>query len=187
MPDSEVSPQVSRTTAQVLTFILDRDTFALPIDRVREVVEFDSVTRVPRSRPYVRGLLNLRGNVLPVVDLRKKLGLGDTAKTVDTCVIVVEVEVEGESIVVGALADAVREVATLPEGGGLDQVPSYGLEVPAEFLHGLVRREHDLVLVLHPDRAFADIAEAIVADSMSERDDRERDHDHAQAQPAAQA
>ena len=156
----DLAATVTTHPRQVLTFVLDGETFALPIDRVREVVEFRGLTRVPRARPYVRGLLNLRGNVVPVVDLRSKLGMGETPSTVDTCVIVVELELGARHLIVGALADAVREVKTLDDGAPIEGVPEYGLEVPAEFLQGIVRDEDTLLLALEPDRLFTDVAEA---------------------------
>lgn len=144
------------TRHQLLTFRLESDVFALPIDRVREVVEYSRVTKVPGARPYVRGLLNLRGNIIPVVDLRSKLGMEPPERSAKACVIVVEVDLRGRAIVVGALADAVLEVTELEVEVG-ESVPSYGLEVPSSSLAGIARHEERLVLLLEPDRLFMDM------------------------------
>lgn len=144
-------------TRQLLTFQLEGDVFALPIARVREVVEFSQVTRVPKARPYVLGLLNLRGSIIPVVDLRAKLGMKAAKPTVDTCVIVTEIISAEERLVVGALADSVREVTELAVDPN-EEVPSYGLDVPTVFLDGIARQKERLVLVLEPNLLFRDKA-----------------------------
>ena len=87
--------------------------FALDVAKVREVLDFTTITKIPRTPEFMRGVINLRGNVVPVVDLRLGFGMSKTEKTVNTCIIVVEVELEGESTVIGALADSVEEVIDL--------------------------------------------------------------------------
>ena len=88
---------------QYLTFKLGDEIFALDVAKVREVLDFTSVTRVPRTPEFMRGVINLRGSVVPVVDLRLTFGMTGTQKTVNTCIVVVEVALDGESVVVGAL------------------------------------------------------------------------------------
>ena len=87
--------------------------YALDVAKVREVLDFTTVTKIPRTPEFMRGVINLRGNVVPVVDLRLGFGLSKTEKTVNTCIIVVEVDLEGESTIIGALADSVEEVIDL--------------------------------------------------------------------------
>src|SRR5512139_1961929 len=99
----------STETSQYLTFTLDGELFALDIAKVREVLEFTGVTKVPRTPDFLRGVINLRGNVVPVVDLRLKFGMTRTERSVNTCVIIVEVSVDGETTILGALADSVQE------------------------------------------------------------------------------
>src|SRR5512136_496350 len=101
---------------QFLTFKLGEEIFALDITKVREVLDFTSVTKVPRTPEFMRGVINLRGSVVPVVDLRLKFGMSRTENTVNTCIIIVEVTVDGEMIVLGALADSVQEVLDLEPG-----------------------------------------------------------------------
>src|SRR5512134_1658617 len=112
-------------TSQYLTFTLDEELFALDIGKVREVLEFTSVTRVPRTPEFMRGVINLRGSVVPVVDLRLKFGLSRTESTIDTCVIITEVESGAEKTVLGALADSVQEVIEL-EPRNIEPPPRMG-------------------------------------------------------------
>src|SRR5512147_552864 len=109
-------------TTQYLTFKLDDEVFALDITKVREVLDFTTVTKVPRTPEFMRGVINLRGSVVPVVDLRLKFGM---TKTVNTCVIIVEVKVDDETTILGALADSVQEVMDLgPEN--IEPAPKIG-------------------------------------------------------------
>jgi len=100
-------------TTQFLTFKLGEEVFALDITKVREVLDFTTVTKVPRTPEFMRGVINLRGSVVPVVDLRLKFGMSRTENTVNTCVIIAEVAVDGERMVLGALPDSVQEVLDL--------------------------------------------------------------------------
>lgn len=153
---------------KILTFRLSHDVFAVPITRVREVVELSHVTRLPRTPHFIRGLLNLRGHVIPVVDMRAKLGLGTSPDTVDTCVIVTEVTLGGEATVVGALADAVREVTEL-ERASIVPPPNLGTVVRSDFIEGLGRKEEELIMILDFDRLFSgtDLALPTDADSLT--------------------
>src|SRR5512137_442340 len=94
--------------AQYLTFRLGEEIFALDITQVREVLDYTAITRVPRMPEFMRGVINLRGSVVPVVDLRLKFGMSATERSVNTCIIIAEVMVEGERTQLGALADSVQ-------------------------------------------------------------------------------
>ena len=103
-------------TTQYLTFKLDDEVFALDITKVREVLDFTTITKVPRTPEFMRGVINLRGSVVPVVDLRLKFAMTKTEQTVNTCIIITEVTLDGETTVLGALADSVQEVMDLGIG-----------------------------------------------------------------------
>ena len=103
-------------TTQYLTFKLGDEVFALDIAKVREVLDFTSVTKVPRTPEFMRGVINLRGSVVPVVDLRLKFGMSKTENGVNTCVIITEVTVDGDTTILGALSDSVQEVLDLEQG-----------------------------------------------------------------------
>jgi len=108
-----------------LTYKLGDETFALDISKVREVLDFTTVTKVPRTPEFMRGVINLRGSVVPVVDLRLKFGMTKTEKSVNTCVIIVEVNVDGETTILGALADSVQEVLDL-DASHIEPAPKIG-------------------------------------------------------------
>jgi purine-binding chemotaxis protein CheW len=139
---------------QYLTFRLDKELFAVDIAKVREVLEFTSVTKVPRTADFMRGVINLRGNVVPVVDLRLKLGLTRTERTVDTCVIIAEVEVDGERIVLGALADSVQEVVDLASTQVVAP-PRLGTRIDTSVIRGMGKRDDEFVVILDIDRVFS--------------------------------
>jgi purine-binding chemotaxis protein CheW len=139
---------------QYLTFKLDAEVFALDISKVREVLDFTTVTKVPRTPDFMRGVINLRGSVVPVVDLRLKFGMSKTEKTVNTCIIIVEVTLDGETTVLGALADSVQEVMDL----GPDQIepaPKIGTRLKTEFIRGMGKRDNKFVIILDIDKIFS--------------------------------
>ncbi len=139
---------------QYLTFKLGDEIFALDVAKVREVLDFTSVTRVPRTPEFMRGVINLRGSVVPVVDLRLTFGMTGTQKTVNTCIVVVEVALDGESVVVGALADSVEEVIDL-EPDQIEPPPTIGASVRTEFIQGIGKRESGFLIILDIDGVFS--------------------------------
>jgi len=139
---------------QYLSFMLDEELFALDVRKVREVLDRTDLTRVPRMPPFMRGVLNLRGSVLPVVDMRTRFGMGKVVETIDTCVVVVEVEVEGEITVLGAMVDAVDEVFELAPND-LEAPPKMGAKLPTEYIEAMGRREDDFIIILNADRVFS--------------------------------
>jgi purine-binding chemotaxis protein CheW len=141
------------TTSQYLTFRLDRELYAVDIAKVREVLEFSTVTKVPRTPDFMRGVINLRGNVVPVVDMRLKLGLAQTERTVDTCVVIAEVLVDGERTVLGALVDSVQEVLEL-DGSRVAPPPRIGTRIDTGAIHGMGKRDEEFVIILDIDRVF---------------------------------
>lgn len=136
-----------------VTFKLDEETYALPIEQVREVLEFDTVTKVPNTPRFVRGVINLRGSVLPVVDLRAKFGMGQTAKTLDTRVLIVEISVDGEATTLGAMADSVRDVIDLAQSE-IEPPPKIGTRLRTEFIRGIGRKDEAFVMILDIEQVF---------------------------------
>lgn len=143
-----------RGTSQYLTYKLGDEVFALDIATVREVLDLTPITRVPRMPEFMRGVINLRGSVVPVVDLRLKLGMSMTERTVNTCIIIVEVRVGDESLVLGALADSVQEVIEL-EAGQIEPPPRIGTKLQTEFITGMGRRDDWFIIILDIDRVFS--------------------------------
>jgi len=139
---------------QYLTFKLDDEVFALDISKVREVLDFTTITKVPRTPEFMRGVINLRGSVVPVVDLRLKFGMTKTENTVNTCIIIVEVTVDEETTVLGALADSVQEVLDL-EPGHIEPAPKIGTRLNTEFIKGMGKRDTNFIIILDIDKVFS--------------------------------
>lgn len=154
-------------TSQLLTFMLEDEVFALDISKVREVLDFTSVTKVPQSPDFMLGVINLRGSVVPVVDLRLKFGMNRRETTVNTCVIIVEIEIDGETTVLGALADSVQEVMGLD----VDQIeppPRIGTRLKTKFIKGMGKRDNQFIIILDIDRVFS-AEELIVASEVADQ------------------
>jgi purine-binding chemotaxis protein CheW len=137
-----------------VTYKLDKENYALDIDQVREVVDYTSITKVPQMPDFVRGVINLRGSVVPVVDLRAKFGMPPTKRTVDTRILIVEVTVDQESTILGALADAVKEVIEL-EPEQVDPPPKIGTRLKTDFIRGVGKRDNEFIVILDVDRVFS--------------------------------
>ncbi len=144
----------SATTLQYLTFKLGEEVFALDIGKVREVLDFTTLTRVPRMPEFMRGVINLRGSVVPVVDLRLKFGMKKTEKTTDTCVIITEVTVDNETTVLGAMADSVQEVLDM-EPQNIEPAPKIGTMLRTEFIKGMGRQHERFIIILDIDKIFS--------------------------------
>ncbi len=141
-------------TRQYLTFRLGDEVFAIDVAKVREVLDFTTITKIPRTPDFMSGVINLRGNVVPVVDLRLCFEMSKTEKTVNTCIVVVEMLVDGESNVIGALADSVEEVIDL-EPEHIQPPPRIGVKIRTDFIKGMGKRDTQLIMILDIDRVFS--------------------------------
>ena len=149
MTDTEI-----KETRQYLTFKLDEEVFAIDVAKVREVLDFTSITKIPRTPDYMSGVINLRGSVVPVVDLRLCFEMTKTNKTVNTCIVVVEVLLDGEPTVIGALADSVEEVIDL-EPEQIQPAPRLGTSIKTDFIRGMGKRDAQFLMILDIDRVFS--------------------------------
>lgn len=152
-PSLAVAPERAKEQ-QFLTFFLGGEEYAVPILRVREIIEYDTVTVVPSTPPWIRGVINLRGTVVPVVDMAVKFGLPPTQPTKLTCTVVVEAEYEGQKTTTGVMADAVSQVVKL-KSGDIEPVPSFGTTVRVDYLLGMGKAGRKFVLLLDIDRVLA--------------------------------
>jgi purine-binding chemotaxis protein CheW len=152
-------------TRQYLTFKLGEEVFALEVANVREILEFIPITKVPRTPDFMTGVINLRGSVVPVTDMRLKFGMSETEKTVNTCIIVVEVNIDGEKALLGALVDSVQEVFEL-EAQQIEPPPRLGLGMKTEFIEGMGKRDNQFVIILDIDKVFS-MEELDIAQGMS--------------------
>jgi len=140
--------------AQYLTFKLEDEVFAVWVSSVREILDYTAITKVPRTPDYMRGVINVRGSVVPVVDLRLKFGMTKTEQLVNTCIIVIEIGLDDETTVLGALADSVQEVIEL-EPAQIEPPPKIGTRLKTEFIKGIGKRENEFIMILDIDKVFS--------------------------------
>jgi len=149
-------PSAAKTSerTQFLTFSLSGGEYAIAVLRVREIIEHEEVTRVPSTPAFLRGVINLRGSVVPVVDLARKFRMPESPVTKRTCIIIVEVESDNGRIVLGVLADAVNQVVEFrPEE--IEPPPSFGTPIRVDYLRGLGKLNGEFVLILDTDRVLS--------------------------------
>ncbi len=151
MKESE-TPQ----TALYLTFKLGKEVFAFDVYRVREVLDLSPITKVPQAADFMRGVINVRGSMVPVVDMRMKFGMPAVDNTVNTRVVVMEVSVEGEETVLGAIADSVHEVIEL-EPEQIEAPPTLGGRWRNGFIRGIGKRGEQFVIILNLSEFFSSV------------------------------
>jgi purine-binding chemotaxis protein CheW len=153
MREAPMSTQDVKEVSTYLTFSLGDETFALDVANVREVLDLIDLTKVPRTPDFMRGVINLRGSVVPVVDMRIKFGLPALDDTVDTCIIVTEVDLDGQATVIGALADSVREVFQISTDE-IEPPPSIGMQMRSDFIRGMGKQGEEFIIILDVNRIF---------------------------------
>lgn len=161
MSETEISEK-----SQYLTFKLGDEIFGLKVAKVREVLDLTRITKMPGAPDFMRGVINLRGGVVPVMDLRLKFGLTRTEYTSDTRIIVMELLFDGEEVVLGFLADAVHEVIDL-EANQIEPPPKIGMRWRTEFIEGIGKRNDLFIIILYIDRVFS-TQELAILDAVSE-------------------
>lgn len=158
---------------QYLTFYIADEEYAVGVLQVKEIIEYDTVTKVPSTPPWIRGVINLRGSVVPVVDLAVKFGLPQAEVTRRTCIVIVEVEMGGERTVMGVVADAVSQVVEL-QAQEIEPPPAFGTRVRVDYLKGMGKAGKKFVLMLDIDRVLSAsellAAVAVEAEALAETD-----------------
>lgn len=142
------------SSLEVLTFGLEGEVFAVEAERVREILDLIPVTDVPNSRPFVNGLINVRGKVVPLADLHIKFGMKRFQQTIDTRIVVIEVAIAGEPTIVGILADKVFEVTEIA-AASMEDAPDIGLKWRRDFIASIGKRDQDFVIILDVENVFA--------------------------------
>lgn len=142
------------TINSYLSFKLNDEVFAANVGKVLEILELTKITKVPKAPEYMRGVINLRGSVLPVVDTRVKFGLPVIPDTVNTCIIVLNIQIDNEDLTVGALVDAVQEVLELSPDM-ISESPNIGSKYRSEFIQGMGKVDGDFIMVLDIDQVFS--------------------------------
>jgi purine-binding chemotaxis protein CheW len=139
---------------QYLTFVLAAETFAIGIMAIKEIIEYSSLTEVPMMPTYVRGVINLRGAVVPVLDLPVRFGKAASAVTKRTCIVIIEVMLGNERHVLGLVVDAVNAVLDIP-ASEIEPPPAFGASIRTEFIRGMVKVNSKFVILLDVDHALA--------------------------------
>lgn len=146
--------KTDQRAGKYLTFCLGNEEFAIQVLRVREIMGIQEITAVPQTPGYVKGVINLRGKVIPVVDLRLKFGLPEAEYTQRTCIIVVQIEVGGGKVQIGVVVDAVSEVLTL-QAGDIEDTPDFGNGVATPYLSGMAKIKGKVKILLDIDMVLS--------------------------------
>ncbi len=137
-----------------LSFKLGKETFASNVSKVLNIVEMPTITELPQAPEYMMGVMNLRGEVLPVIDSRIKFGMEPTIITSNTCVLVLEIESDNKKLKIGAMVDVVEEVLEIEESE-IKPSPSIGTNYNTEFIVGMVQQDEHFIMVLDMDKVFS--------------------------------
>jgi purine-binding chemotaxis protein CheW len=140
--------------SQYLTFMLGAEVFAIGILAIKEILEHDTLTTVPMMPPCIRGVINLRGAVVPVMDLSARFGKKSTEVTKRTCIVIVEIEAEGERRDVGVLVDAVNAVLDIP-AADIEPPPAFGTRIRTDFIHGMGKVGGKFIILLNVDSVLS--------------------------------
>ncbi len=151
MSENDIS---AATVNQYLTFTLNGEVFGIATERVLEVLDYTDITPVPQTPDFLCGVINLRGSIVPVVDMHRKFDLPVSKHTVNTCIIIVSATVDGESTSIGAVADSVREVLDL-DPACIEATPRLGTRMNTDFVHGVGKHNEDFILLLNIDTIFS--------------------------------
>lgn len=157
-------------TRQYLTFKLDEEVFGVDVSQVREILDLVKITKVPQTPDFMCGVINLRGSVVPIVDMRLKFGLTKKDATVNTCIIVLEVIMDNDVTVLGALVDSVQEVFEL-EPRDIEAAPRMGTRLNTQYIKGMGRRDDNFIIILDTDKIFSAEELAVVQNTQNEKAD----------------
>ncbi len=141
-------------TESYLTFKLDEELFAINVSKVLEILEVKPITKIPKSPSFMKGVINLRGNILPVIDTRNKFCMPQQDFTIDTCIIVLNINSASESLLVGAIVDSVQKVIDIPEVA-IQPSLSMGAIYREDFINGIGKIDEDFIMILNIDKVFS--------------------------------
>jgi purine-binding chemotaxis protein CheW len=159
-------------TGTYLTFRIAKEDFAVDVHRVREILELVKITQVPKTPAFMKGVINLRGSVVPVVDMHLKFDFKAEEQTVDTCIIVMEVTIGKQLVVLGVIADMVKEVTEI-DAGNIEPAPKIGTTIDVEFIEGIGKIGDDFVIILDINKVFSQEDIKLVKSVSSQAGDKE--------------
>ncbi len=141
-------------TGKYLTFTLEEEEYGIGILKVKEIIGMMPVTSVPRTPDFVKGVINLRGKVIPVIDLRLKFTMGEIPYTDRTCIIVVEIESDASTVLIGIVVDAVSEVLNV-RGEDIEETPTFGTKLDTGYILGMAKMEGGVKILLDIDKVLS--------------------------------
>ena len=153
-----------------LTFKLEEELFAVEVSKVREVLDMDTITKVPNAPEFMKGIINVRGSVVPVVDLRVKFGRPEKANTIDTRIIVMEINIDNDMVVLGTISDSVHEVMDI-NAELIENPPRIGSRWKTEFIKGIGKKDEDFIIILDIERVFSTDELAIVQETSEDTEE----------------
>lgn len=151
---------------QFLTFLLREELFAINIRPIKEIIEYGQLTKVPMVPEFVRGVINVRGNVVPIIDLSMRFGWPTTSVTKRSCIVIVEVASEGESLEIGVLVDAVSEVIDISLTD-IEPAPSFGAKLRTDFIQGMGKVNDEFIVLLNVSHVLS-VAELSSLETLQE-------------------
>ena len=150
-----------------LTFKLGDEIFGANVSKVLNILEMTRITKVPKSPPYMKGVINLRGSVLPLIDTKIKFDMGETVYTPNTCILVLDIDINGDPVHVGALVDSVQEVIEIDDAQIMPP-PTIGSKYKSEFIEGMAKINSEFIMLLNMDLIFSTSELSLLRDSSTE-------------------
>ncbi|MFK5891889.1 MAG: chemotaxis protein CheW [Pseudomonadota bacterium] len=154
---------------QHLTFVLSDEEFAIPVMTIKEIIEYGHLTNVPMVPNFIQGVVNLRGNVVPVLSLANKFGLGVKAIDKRTCIIIMDAQIDGEAVVMGIVVDKVLQVIEIPEEN-IEPAPALGATIRTDFIKGMGKLDDNFIIILDIVQVLSAEEIALVSDMHKEND-----------------
>jgi len=150
--------------SQYLTFMLSDERFAIDIMQVQEVLEYSKITKIPGTPNFIKGVINVRGYMVTVIDLKEKFLDREIEKSVDTCIIIIDANIAGESVTIGVLVDSVNEVVDFdPEI--IELPPKIGTSIKTKFIRGIAKIENSFIILLNIEKVFNEDELSLITDS----------------------
>jgi purine-binding chemotaxis protein CheW len=171
VPDNLPAANAGQEMEQYLTFMLGGEVFAIGILHIKEIIEYGHLTTVPMMPAFIRGVINLRGAVVPVVDLASRFGRKPGEVTRKSCIVIIELDVEEETQVVGVVVDAVNEVLEIA-GSDIEPPPSFGTRIRSDFIAGMGKVQERFVIILNVNKVLSSEEMALIGQSSQLAEER---------------
>ncbi len=141
-------------TSNFLIFRLGEQFFAFNVSYVREVIEYTQITPIPLAPKFIEGIINLRGNAIPIIDLKKKFELGSTSVTLNTSIVILEIVINNEMATIGAIVDDVKDVVEI-DNKSIELPPSIGIKIHPRYIEGIYKYNNDFAIIVNIKKVFS--------------------------------